>query len=118
MWMKDRPILPGRGNNAEQVFESAALAVEGRQAGSYMGSVEWGWRVDAAGKFARLPLTLKSKDVPSSGFMNAAKAWNSSTVAGTTKTSADPTNVDEEWIAENLRPERPRLVRARMDRIG
>jgi len=39
----DRPRLPGRGNNSKQVFETAALAVEGRQQGSYMGSVEWGW---------------------------------------------------------------------------
>ena len=96
--LKDTPRLGGRGNNSKQVFESAALAVEGRQQGSYMGSVQWGWEVDGAGKYKKLDLTLQSKDIPSQGFMNAAKGWNAGTALGTLKTTGSPTNVyDATW---------------------
>ena len=91
--LEDTPTLPGRGNNAAQIFETAALAVEGTQAGSYMGSVTWGWETDAKGNFTRLPLTLASNDVPSKGFMAAAEAWNDAHTIGTIETRADPTNV-------------------------
>lgn len=90
---KDNPSLPGRSNNSGQEFESAAVAVEGTQAGTYMGSVSWGWSVDGAGKFSKLPLTLKSKGNPSAGFLAAAAQWNKSSSGGTVKTIADPTNV-------------------------
>jgi hypothetical protein len=89
----DQPSLPGRGNNAGQIFETAALAVAGKQTGTYMGSVSWGWSTDGAGKFSREPLTLVSKGKPSTEFVEAAKQWNKWTTAGTTKTTPDPTNV-------------------------
>jgi hypothetical protein len=95
----DTPRLPGRGKNSKQVFETAALAVEGRQEGSYMGSVQWGWEVDAAGKYKKLDLTLKSADVPSAGFMAAAKLWNAGTTLGTVKAAAAPTNVYDNAFA-------------------
>lgn len=95
----DTPQLPGRGNNSKQVFETAALAVEGRQEGSYMGSVQWGWEVDAAGKYKKLDLTLKSADVPSTGFMTAAKLWNAGTTLGTVKTAMAPTTVYDNAFA-------------------
>jgi hypothetical protein len=91
--LKDRPSLPGRGNNSGQQFETAALAVEGAQSGTYMGSVSWGWRVDGAGKYTKDPLALKSKGDPSAGFIAAAKQWNKTSVGGTVKTTANPTNV-------------------------
>jgi hypothetical protein len=90
---KDHPTLPGRGNDSGQSFESTALAVEGTQSGTYMGSVTWGWSVDGAGKFTKHPLTLKSKGTPSAEFIEAAKQWNKTFVGGTVKTTADPTNV-------------------------
>jgi Domain of unknown function (DUF4157) len=89
----DRPSLPGRGNNAGQTFETAALGVEGVQSGVYMGSVSWGWQVDGAGTFSKLPLTLKTKGNPTPEFTAAAKQWNKWKTAGTIKTTADPTNV-------------------------
>lgn len=91
--LRDKPTLPGRGNNSSQKFESAALAVEGTQSGTYMGSVTWGWSVDGAGKFTKDALTLKSKGTPSAEFIAAAKQWNKTSVGGTVKTTADPTNV-------------------------
>jgi hypothetical protein len=89
----DTPTLPGHGKNAGQTFETAALAVEGAQSGTYMGSVSWGWQSDAAAKFTKLPLTLVSKGDPSADFVAAAKQWNAWTTAGTIKTTPDPTNV-------------------------
>jgi hypothetical protein len=91
--LKDTPSLGGPSNNSEQVFETAALAAEGKQSGTYMGSVEWGWRIDAAGKFTRLPLKKISDGAPSAGFMAAAEQWNRWTTRGTIKTTPDPTNV-------------------------
>lgn len=91
--LKDAPSLGGHAKSSEQVFETAALAVEGRQSGSYMGSVEWGWRIDGAGKFTKLALSKVSDDVPSDGFMAAAKQWNSWTTRGTIKAGASPTDV-------------------------
>jgi hypothetical protein len=89
--LKDSPAMGG--SVREQVFETAALAVEGTQSGTYMGSVEWGWRVDAAGAFTKLPLRKTADGVPTAGFMAAAKQWNKWTTAGTIKTTPDPTNV-------------------------
>jgi len=92
-FLKDKPTIPGRGNNSGQQFETVALAVEGTQSGTYMGSVTWGWSVDGSGKFTKDPLALKSKGKPSAGFIAAAKQWNKTSVGGTVKTTADPTNV-------------------------
>lgn len=89
----DKPTLHGHGMNAAQTFETAALAVEGAQSGTYMGSVSWGWSVDGAGKFSKLPLTLVSKGEPSAGFAAAARQWNKWHTAGTIKTTPSPTNV-------------------------
>jgi len=91
--LKDRPTLPGRGNNSGQHFETAALAVEGAQSGTYMGSVSWGWSVDGSGSYTQEPVALKSKGVPSAEFNAAAKQWNKTSIGGTVKTTADPTNV-------------------------
>lgn len=42
--LKDTPQLPGRGANATQIFETTALALEGAQANTYYGSVQWAGR--------------------------------------------------------------------------
>lgn len=89
----DTPSLGGHSPNSEQVFETAALAVEGAQAGTYFGSVEWGWRIDGASKFTKLPLKLIGKDAPSKAFSAAVRQWNKWTTLGTIKTTPDPTNV-------------------------
>jgi hypothetical protein len=64
-----------------------------------MGSVQWGWEVDAAGKYKKLDLTLKSADVPSAGFMAAARLWNAGTTLGTVKTSVAPTSIYDNAFA-------------------
>jgi hypothetical protein len=73
--------------NSHQIFETSALATKGVQAGSYYGSVRWGWRTDDAGKFMKIDLQKVSDGVPSSSFLKSADLWNSG------KSSAGVANV-------------------------
>jgi hypothetical protein len=73
--LKDTPVLDPHGPDASQVFETTAVAAKGVQEGTYYGSVQWGWRSDAANKFAKLPLSLVSKDLPSGTFATTAGLW-------------------------------------------
>ncbi|GAA2759454.1 hypothetical protein GCM10009872_48140 [Actinopolymorpha rutila] len=73
--LKDKPGIEPHGPNSSQVFETTAVAVKGVQMGTWYGSVQWGWRSDAANKFSKLPLTLVSKDVPTGTFSTAAGLW-------------------------------------------
>lgn len=74
--LHDAPRLQTAGDNAEQLFETTALAISGKQEGKYYGSVQWGWRTDGDGKFSLIPLTLISKGDPSATFVKAAEKWN------------------------------------------
>jgi hypothetical protein len=73
--LRDKPSIEPHGPNSSQVFETTAVAVKGVQEGTWYGSVQWGWRSDAANKFSKLPLTLVSKDVPTGTFSDAAGLW-------------------------------------------
>ena len=53
--LNDRAHQPDRGNKSGQTFETTAVAVEGKQSGTYMGSVTWGWSVDGSGSSASCP---------------------------------------------------------------
>jgi hypothetical protein len=61
-----------------QTFEVSALALSGPLANTYLGSVEWGWKCDAAGTASLAPpaIRLISPGLPSSAFSDAAKKWN------------------------------------------
>jgi hypothetical protein len=61
-----------------QTFEVSALALSGPLANTYLGSVEWGWKADAAGTATLDPpaIRLISPGLPSSAFTDAAKKWN------------------------------------------
>jgi hypothetical protein len=77
-WLYDEPSLTARqSDSASQHFETAAIAVEGKQQGAFYGSVRWGYD-KAAGKL--LPKLMEPKiganSTPSSDFLAAAKAWN------------------------------------------
>jgi hypothetical protein len=62
-----------------QEFETAALAIKGRQQGVYYGSVEWGWYKYPSQPHAQLSeFKLKSRDAPSAVFQRAAEVWNAS----------------------------------------
>jgi hypothetical protein len=74
--IEDTPQLGGAGPNSSQIFEDTALAVTGVQTGATYGSVQWGWRINGAGAFSRLPLTKVADDVPSGNFRQAQTLWN------------------------------------------
>jgi hypothetical protein len=76
--LRDAPKVPrpAPGHTASQVFETTAVAIEGKDKDLYYGSVEWGWEIDERGQFKRLPLTLLRESMPSSRFVDAAKLWN------------------------------------------
>jgi len=73
----DKPGIMRQAANAGQVFETAALALDGKHAGIYYGSVEWGWQKRGADdKPTKLPLRLVSKFAPSINFFHAAVYWD------------------------------------------
>ncbi|HUY95841.1 MAG TPA: DUF4157 domain-containing protein [Terracidiphilus sp.] len=74
--LKDQCRIGGAGPNSEQIFEDTALAVTGAQTGANYGSVRWGWKIDAAGKFSKLPLSVLSQTVPTGSFVAAQSLWN------------------------------------------
>jgi hypothetical protein len=84
----DEPRAPGAAKDSRQIFETTALATKGAQAGTYYGSVRWGWRTDSAGTYTKLPFTKISEGVPSSTFLKSAEIWNPG------KSSTGAANVD------------------------
>jgi hypothetical protein len=89
--LHDTPQLPNRTKNAEQRFETTAVAIDGAQNGTYYGSVQWGWQTNNKGRFTRLPLKVISQAVPSSTFMKAAEIWNPSATSAGVANLALPT---------------------------
>jgi hypothetical protein len=74
--LHDTPKLPTAGNNSSQVFETTAVALDGKDKDKYYGSVSWGWKTDGGGTFTQLPLTKVSDGKPSEQFTEPAKQWN------------------------------------------
>lgn len=74
----DGPTRGGAAKNSRHIFETTALALKGTQAGTYYGSVRWGWQTDNKGNFSKIPLAKVSEGTPSSTFMKAAELWNAS----------------------------------------
>ena len=76
--LHDQPQQPNEdvNKNSSNMFEVAAIGLKGVQAGTYFGSVKWGWITDATGVHNLLPLQVSSKQVPSSSFLTAAQLWN------------------------------------------
>lgn len=48
--LNDDTGLNNGATSSAQIYETTALAIKGNQKDSYYGSVEWGWRTDAAGR--------------------------------------------------------------------
>jgi hypothetical protein len=84
----DTPMRGGAQKDSRHIFETTALATKGAQAGTYFGSVRWGWRTDGAEAFTKIDLAKVSDGVPSSTFLKAAGIWN----PGKSSTGAE--NVD------------------------
>ena len=86
-WMHDRPSLNTgdlytpfeQTGEWSQRFETAALAISGVQAGTYYGSVQWGWSKSPSDGNPRLvDFTTRSSAQPSPAFLEAARLWNAS----------------------------------------
>ncbi|HEU4451925.1 MAG TPA: hypothetical protein VFR81_02660, partial [Longimicrobium sp.] len=97
-----RRALDFDGQEWRQTFEVAALALDGPMAGTYLGSVEWGWLTDATGTAALspTPISMVRFGAPSGDFMAAARKWNrmtfQDTATGTSYDSVDlPTTLLE-----------------------
>ena len=72
----DRPRRYGADKNSRQMFEVAALATKGVDAGTFYGSVRWGWRTDGAAALTKIDLQKVSDGAPSSTFLKAASIWD------------------------------------------
>lgn len=89
--LTDTPRRAGAQKDSRQIFEVTALATKGVQAGTYYGSVRWGWRTDAHANLTKIDLQKVSDGVPSSTFIKAAGIWDkgvSSTGAANVKLQA------------------------------
>lgn len=69
---RQAPLLP----NSRQEFESTALALDGVQAGTYYGSVQWGWETDGQGAFRMIDFDMKNFGNPTPRFLASAQQWN------------------------------------------
>lgn len=87
--LKDTPQQSAVEKNSSNIFEVAAVALEGAQKDTYYGSVRWGWKTDATGKHTKIPLEVISQGVPTSSFLKAGELWNN----GKTSTGADTINM-------------------------
>lgn len=84
--LKDAPTTNKGKANAEKVFETTALAIEGTEKGTYYGSITWGCNTDASGVVTKHDIAKASDGNPSDNFMGAAEKWNAGKTRGTLKT--------------------------------
>lgn len=95
--LSDRPTrtLEFVGQQYDQQFEATALVLDGPLANTYLGTVGWGWSLDAAGTLALRPnpISVIRNGAPTAQFMAAATKWNASTFTdptdGTTYNTVD-----------------------------
>ena len=78
---------------AGMAFETTAVAIEGKQTGTYYGSVSWGWEIDANDVLKIHEFKKVSDGTPSQNLLAPAAKWNASTARGTIVTRSDPTQV-------------------------
>lgn len=65
------------GDTVEMSFETNVLTTEGPTAGTYLGSVQWGFKADGTDPVAKpMPFEVVSMGTPSKEFMQSAKLWN------------------------------------------
>jgi hypothetical protein len=76
-----------------QQFETSALAIAGNQKGTFYGTVEWGWTRGLSDNARLLDFKVKSENVPSPVFIEAAKLWNVSVTADKKETIDLPVDV-------------------------
>lgn len=83
-WIEDHPNRgTAGGKEYRQLFEVAALMIDGPLEGLYLGSIEWGW-TNKGGKARMDPPQIRvvREGTPSAEFMDAARQWNNATIKG------------------------------------
>lgn len=79
--LQDNPHLRGVESFSGQSFETTALALKGRDAGTYYGSVKWGWFATTGGDPELIPLQVDSYGSASAVFDMSVHAWNTTTTS-------------------------------------
>jgi hypothetical protein len=74
--LSDTPHLRDVGTFSFQVFETTALAVAGVDAGTYYGSVKWGWWQKSDGDVLLVPLRVLSFGSVTDEFKTSLAKWN------------------------------------------
>jgi len=64
--------------NVKYLFETTALALSGKDKGTYYGSINWGFEIDGKGVLKNILPTQVSEGTPSPSFIKASKKWNES----------------------------------------
>jgi hypothetical protein len=75
-WLRDTPHLRGVQEFSFQVFETTALAVTGVDAGTYYGSVKWGWWRKSDGDVLLVPLRVLSHGSVTDELKASLAQWN------------------------------------------
>jgi hypothetical protein len=101
--LHDAPTLTTDKANSGMLFETAALAIDGAQKGTYYDSVSWGAKTDATGKLSKVDVAKVSEAVPSQNFMAPAKLWSAGHARGSLITAADDTKVYDGSLAEKFK---------------
>ena len=124
--LRDRPrrTIAFVGQEWRQTFEATALVLDGPMRNTYLGSIEWGWRVNAAGN-ASLdpnPIRLVRAGVPTSDFMEAAAVWNAATftdpTSGTVHDTVDLPTTSGAVLGSGMDIARNRNTRYLLSRIA
>ena len=90
--MTDTPHLNTR-NNEGQTFETAAFVMSGKDEGEFLGTITWGWQIDASGKFSLLDVAVH--DEVTTTFGSALRKFiDQKNKATTTATTAAPVSLD------------------------
>jgi hypothetical protein len=82
----DKPTSAAGGN----MFETAALGLEGADKGKYFGSVTWGTVRTSATNVDVKDIEIASMGTPTQKFLGPAALWNSSKTRGTLVVTANP----------------------------
>jgi hypothetical protein len=82
----DKPVSGSGGN----LFETAALGLEGTDQGKYFGSVKWGTVRTSTTNVDVKDIELASMGMPTQDLLAAAALWNTTKTRGTLVVTADP----------------------------
>jgi hypothetical protein len=58
------------------IFETTALAIDGKQKGTYYGSVSWGFKINDGGGAVLEPLAVASAGDPTAKMRKVIQNWN------------------------------------------